>query len=414
MANGINWAWQNNAQIINNSWGDQGGAAYNILHSAILEQSINDAITLGRNGLGCIVVFSSGNHTVIDYPVYTNSEIICVGGINESGLRFSNGDVSFFSGYGSELDIVAPGEQIVSTAAGNEIDGGIIGTSVAAPVVSGIAALILSVNPCLSQKQVRDIIEKISQKVGGYSYINTAGRPNGTWNNQMGYGLVDAFAATQMAQQMYSATLDLMVKDGTDDIGNEPYNITPYMWTSSDIWIRNQPDGIDEHQNPEYNPTVPNYAYVRITNKSCVASSGNEQLKFYWAKAGTSLSWPNTWDGTSTFVNGALQGAPSSPNPSTIIPVLQPGQEIVLQIPFLVPNPYNYNFQSAQDQWHLCLLARIEAINDPSNENSGLYANVQNNNNIGWKNVTIVDLIANKTSGTIAVGNPYNEPHTFF
>lgn len=38
-------------------------------------------------------------------------------------------------------------------------------------------------------------IEKTAQKVGGYSYTTTSNRPNGTWNNEMGYGLCNAFAA---------------------------------------------------------------------------------------------------------------------------------------------------------------------------------------------------------------------------
>ena len=62
------------------------------------------------------------------------------------------------------------------------------GTSFAAPQVSAVAALILSVNPNLTAQQVRNIIESTAQKVGGYAYTNTSGRPNGTWDDEMGYG----------------------------------------------------------------------------------------------------------------------------------------------------------------------------------------------------------------------------------
>lgn len=216
-----------------------------------------------------------------------------------------------------------------------------------------------------------------------------------------------------MAQSMGLSTLDLMVKDGIDDIGNEPNNITPYMWASTDIWVRNQADGLLDHQNPEYSATVPNYAYVRITNKSCVTSTGTEQLKFYWAKAGTSLEWPDTWDGNHFFPAPNDTKKLGAPVGTVSIPVLQANQQTIIQIPFIVPNPADYAF-AGSDQWHFCLLARIEAINDPSNETNGLYANVQNNNNIAWKNVTIVDLVANRTNGVIAVGNPFDEPRTFF
>lgn len=141
-----------------------------------------------------------------------------------------------FPNFGTQLDVVAPGSSILSTTPNNQTASW-DGTSMATPHVAGVAALILSVNPCLTAQQVRDIIEQTAQKVGGYSYTTTSGRPNGIWNNEMGYGLVDAHAAVLMAQSMGSATLDLMVKDGVDDIGNEPNNITQYMWASTDIWL---------------------------------------------------------------------------------------------------------------------------------------------------------------------------------
>ena len=78
------------------------------------------------------------------------------------------------------------------------------GTSMACPQVAAIAALILSINPNLKAIEVNDIIEQTARKVGGYSYTTTSGRPNGTWNNYMGYGLVDATAAVKAAQATLS------------------------------------------------------------------------------------------------------------------------------------------------------------------------------------------------------------------
>lgn len=69
-----------------------------------------------------------------------------------------------------------------------------------------VAALVLSANPSLTGQQVRDIIEQTAQKVGGYNYTTTTGRTNGTWHNEMGYGLVNALCAVNQAR-MHLATL---------------------------------------------------------------------------------------------------------------------------------------------------------------------------------------------------------------
>ena len=199
LASGISWAWQNGADVITNSWGDQGGRLYNELQSSILDNAIVNAMTQGRGGKGSVVVFAAGNFPpVMDYPANSNDDILTVGSINSNGIRSS------FSGYGTKLDVVAPGNGILSTIPNNGTET-MSGTSMATPHVAGIAALVLSINPTLTRQQVRNIIESTCQKVyqysssnpSGYTYSITSGRPNGTWNNEMGYGLVNAFAAVQ-------------------------------------------------------------------------------------------------------------------------------------------------------------------------------------------------------------------------
>lgn len=97
------------------------------------------------------------------------------------------------------LYIEAGGTKLTSDFSDKDYTNCFNGTSSACPHVAGVAALILSVNPDLTVKQVADIIEQTAQKVGGYNYQNTYTRPNGTWNNEMGYGLVDAYKALQKA-----------------------------------------------------------------------------------------------------------------------------------------------------------------------------------------------------------------------
>ena len=205
MADGINWAVQNGADIISNSWG--GGTPSNIFDNAI-----DNALTNGRGGLGTIIVFSSGNNNgAVSYPANSNPDIIAVGAMSPCGERKNPGSCDgenwWGSNFGNELDVIAPGVLIPTTdrqGALGYVNGDYMntfnGTSSACPHVAGVVALVLSVNSNLTVQEVNAIIEQSAQKVGGYNYQNTAGRPNGTWNNQMGYGLVDAYAAVLLAQ----------------------------------------------------------------------------------------------------------------------------------------------------------------------------------------------------------------------
>ena len=218
--------------------------------------------------------------------------------------------------------------------------------------------------------------------------------------------------------------LDLYIKDSPDDIGEEPNTITGRrIWRSPDIWVRNRRDGIEEHQNPVYNRNNNrNYVYVRIGNRGNIASTGEDKVKLYWRKAGTVSRWPESWDGT-TRQNGVLMGA----SIGTIhIPALEPGEEVVLSFPWEMPNPSDYSNISSSQPWHFCLLARIVSEDDPMTNEQDTYTstNAKRNNNIAWKNVTVVKSSSNKKKntkqskfrnfgGTISVGNPFDEAKTF-
>lgn len=209
VANGFNWAWRNGADVISNSWG---GYA----RSSIIDEALYEAMTKGRNGKGTVIVFAAGNsrtnNASITYPGNLYPDILVVGGMSYSGERksftSSDGEDWWQSCYGSELDIVAPCVKIYTTDlcgrseySNDDYCSSFNGTSSACPHVAGVAALVLSANPNLTAGEVGDIIENTAQKIRTdlYSYTNYSGRPNGKWNNQMGYGLVDASAAVSMA-----------------------------------------------------------------------------------------------------------------------------------------------------------------------------------------------------------------------
>lgn len=204
---------------------------------------------------------------------------------------------------------------------------------------------------------------------------------------------------------------DLVVKDNANDAGIQPNTTTDILWASDDIWVRKQPDYIEQHENPEFNPSVPNYDYIKITNNSCAPSLGTEKVKLYWAKAGTGLSWPDNWDGVHYFPAPNQTKKLGKPIGTANIPIIASGQQKVIQMQFDVQNPNDYSFTS--DFWHFCLLARIESTIEPLNETNDLVDNVTNNNAIAWKNLTVFNLADEVTNGTISVANVLDEPKSF-
>ena len=195
-ANGIAWAYLNGAWILNNSWG--GGSEATVINTAI-----SNAKTLGRGGKGSVVIFSAGNDNLssVGYPGYL-STVIAVGASNMCDQRktptwnICNGWEDWWgSNYGSALDISAPGVWLYSTdimgtagASTGNYNASFNGTSGAAPVVSGVAGLVLSADPSLTADEVQDILQRTADDVNG-----------GGWDTQMGYGRINAHWAVVYA-----------------------------------------------------------------------------------------------------------------------------------------------------------------------------------------------------------------------
>ncbi len=245
--------------------------------------------------------------------------------------------------------------------------------------------------------------------------------------------------------QSTTLPFDLYMKDNEyvvqyfRDRGEEPsFDPSGVLWNSNDIWVRQQNDGFSnhEHENPEYyaDPNNYNYVYVQVRNRGCVPSAGNEQLKVYWAKAGTALSYPSHWNGSLTTSNGQPVGDIIS---TVTLPVIQPGASHIVEIPWQPVDPANYvNLDNSTDPlfWinapqphHFCLLARVEATNDPIvfTNGSDLNQYVRENNNVVWKNLSVVDLDPNNIIGgggwtddklvgaTVLVGDAWGNGETY-
>lgn len=200
---GIERAWQRGAWVLSNSWG--GGAPSNLI-----AQKIQDARTLGRQGRGAVVVVAAGNENgAVSFPA-TLPGVVAVAASNEFDepkTRHSRDGESWWgSCFGPEVWVAAPGVHNYTTDitgaagynAGGALDASYIadfnGTSSSTPLVAGVAALVLSVAPDLTEQEVRDILKITADKVGGVPY--TEGR-----NDRMGHGRVNALRAVEEAKR---------------------------------------------------------------------------------------------------------------------------------------------------------------------------------------------------------------------
>lgn len=146
-ANGITYAADNGADVISMSWGGRST-------SQLIEDALNYA-----HDQGVVLVAAAGNYNtdIILFPA-DNEHVISVAALNTDDFK------AYFSNYGSEVDVAAPGQDIYSTMPNNDY-GLKSGTSMACPHVSGLAALLLSKDPGLSPLMVQAIITSTTDRL---------------------------------------------------------------------------------------------------------------------------------------------------------------------------------------------------------------------------------------------------------
>jgi len=163
----IDWATANGAQIMSNSWGGGG-----------FSQALADSITRARDK-GILFIAAAGNDSSdndarASYPAsYAIDNVVSVAASNNVDA------LSYFSNYGaSTVHLMAPGENVYSTVLGTEYNT-YSGTSMAAPHVSGAAALLLASEPSLTYAQVKDRLMKSTDKSRAFrGKIASMGRLN--------------------------------------------------------------------------------------------------------------------------------------------------------------------------------------------------------------------------------------------
>lgn len=172
IAQGILYAMEKGAKVINMSLGGY-------FSSPILEEAVQKAIDAGIT-----VVAAAGNEATDMYSIPASYE-----GVISVGATDSKNKLAEFSNYGPSVDIVAPGVDVYSpiydyTKGSSFAE--LSGTSMASPVVAGVASLLLSKDPNLKPYQVEWILERTATDLGEKGYDLTYGN-----------GLVNPVAALQ-------------------------------------------------------------------------------------------------------------------------------------------------------------------------------------------------------------------------
>lgn len=204
----------NRVHVSNNSWGpsDDGGTLD--APGPLMTASLESGVTNGRGGLGIIYCWAAGNgapNDVANYDGYANSRfVIAVGASRHDGTKASYSEtgtnilVNAPGGDGGGVGMVATdrtGSPGFATGSGDftTASNGLAGTSFAAPVVAGVAALMLEANPTLTWRDVRHVLVRSATKndPSGSGWItNGAGR---SFNLRYGFGRVNAAAAVAMS-----------------------------------------------------------------------------------------------------------------------------------------------------------------------------------------------------------------------
>lgn len=204
IANAIRYAVDNGARVINMSFGKSLSPE---------KKWVDDAVAYAQSK-GVLLVHAAGNdgkdidiNDNFPNPYFNNDTTTRANNwitVGASGDPATGGLVASFSNYGKTgVDVFAPGVKIYSTLPGGNQYGNLQGTSMASPVVAGMAALLMSYFPNLSAEQIKNVIEKSTTRISSFQVKKpgTEDEVNMSELSRTG-GIINAYNAVKLAESL--------------------------------------------------------------------------------------------------------------------------------------------------------------------------------------------------------------------
>lgn len=194
------------------------------------------------------------------------------------------------------------------------------------------------------------------------------------------YVLVSEVLPPNASECTANPVADVWVKDNPTDNGTVPSSGAMYL--GPDVWNRLNPDGLTDHENPEFGQT--NYLYANIRNKSAVEVKSTA-IDAWIGTLAIGLVWPDAFVYVGRFD----------------VPNLAPGE--TRQVGPLAWPP--------KEVGHHCMYMRVSSPQDPITftETSSVWTNAMNSNNIAYRNMEIVDLTSSKSVSFIVRNTKKND-----